>query len=1150
MHLNPLPAFAIVGLLAIPVSSRAHDHEHEPAGLEFHENKGQWPAQVLYRAKTGAGAVFVEGSALTYLVTSGGVAHGRSVDPAKDAAVRGHAYRVHFEGGRAGGHQGLERKSHYVNYFLGSDPKAWASNVAVYPSTELFEVYPGIDLHLDGRGGLKYEWLLKPGADPAEIVLRFEGQDALRVADGLLYVSTSAGQVIEQRPVAWQVRNGKNVPVRCNYERRGERISYDLPDGYDATLPLVIDPTVVFSSFTGSFGDNFGFTATYDESGHLYGGGVVFAAGYPVTLGALQPGFAGSSGSGSDIGISKFSPDGSSLIWSTYLGGSQSEAPHSLVVNSSDELYVLGTTNSTDFPVTTGCYDNTFGGGSTPLFGGGSYGFTYTGGTDIIVAHFNSSATALVGATFVGGAGNDGINELSPTSRNYGDPFRGEIVLDATESAIIATSTSSVDLFTTAGTTQSTNAGSQDGYVFRIEPGLAAISWASYYGGSGVDAGYGVQVSSAGEIYLTGGTTSANLPAAGTGAFPAALGDVDGFIARFAPAGSPLLSTTYLGTASYDQSYFVQLDVDNEVYVVGQTTGNYPVTPGKYANVNATQFIHKFSSDLSASLWSTRIGGNGGENLSITAFLVSVCDEIFFSAWGGTTNQSGLGGVFSTTLGLTVTPDAFQGTTDGSDLYLIVLESEAVGLSYATFFGGNASEHVDGGTSRFDKNGIVYQAVCAGCGGLGFPTTPGAYSTSNNSGNCNLGVFKLDFQQGVQAFLEVQASDLTICVGEVINYLAAGNAAAYVWDFGDGSPEEQGLIVSHDFPDPGVYEVTLIGSDTSSCNLSDTAVAIITVIATPLIVPQFDAVPASSCDGYAVEYFNLSTGGTQYLWDLGDGTSSSATNPVHPYTGPGEYTVSLRVSNAVCPDTLFTTNTIIIPPATLSYEPDPAVALCDGQSTTLDAGAGFDSYLWSTGEITRLLLVAAPGTYGITVTDGLCTSSGEIIVEQGVVHPPIADVFTCLTTNVTLTPSFVPQQILWNTGSTVPTLLVDQQGIYWFDAIDAFGCPVTDTVSVLIAELAEGVASIPNVFTPNGDGKNDTFQVQGLAIDEFNMEVFNRWGQKIYESSSSAKGWNGGLDNGTGSPAPDGTYYYVIDLRDQCSNAPKNTFKGHVTLLR
>ena len=664
-HLFTLPLLFALHTLA------AHDHGHRDVVNQFHLNKGQWPAQVLYRAMTPGGAVFVEESAFTYVLSTGGerAAHGTSaavVEP-----LRMHAYRVHFEGARARGHEGTHRMPHYVNYFLGDDPAAWAGAVPVYAGVELHELYPGIGMRIDGHSGLKYDWLVAPGADAAQIVLRYEGQDDLRVEHGLLFVHTSAGKVVEQRPVAWQVVHGAKRPVECRYEQDGDRIRYAFPYGYDKRYPLVIDPAVVFSSYSGSTGDNFGFTATYDDDGHLYGGGMVRSTGYPVTLGVLQPAYAGGE---NDMAISKFTPTGNALVWSTYIGGSLNEVPHSMVVNSENELYILGTTNSTNFPTTPGAWGTAFQGGNNPPFGVTSYGFSYITGSDIVVVHLNSDATALIGSTYVGGAGNDGLNQVAPTNRNYGDPFRGEIIMDQEERPLVITSTASTGLFTTPDAVQPNFGGILDAYVFRMDPTLSNMLWATYYGGAGVDAGFGIQTSSTGEIYITGGTTSANLPSAGSPANPSFLGGTDGFIARFHPSGAPLLSTTYVGTMGFDQSYFVQLNTDDEVFVVGQTTGPYPVTPGKYANPNASQFLHKFSGDLGTSLWSTRIGGAGNENVSPSAFLVSNCGQIYFSGWAGSTNAFGTAGLSSSTVGLPVTADAFQSTTNGSDFYLMMLE--------------------------------------------------------------------------------------------------------------------------------------------------------------------------------------------------------------------------------------------------------------------------------------------------------------------------------------------------------------------------------------------------------------------------------------------------------------------------------------------
>jgi len=1139
-------AFCIAASV-LPTALSAHDRGHGEVAVQFHANKGQWPKQVLYRAMTPGGVLFVEPTAFTYVLSSGGehLAHGKTdyvVEPLKM-----HAFKVHFEGGVAAGHEGSHRMSHYVNYFIGNDPSAWAGQVPVYAGVDLHEVYPGIGMHVDGQTGLKYDWLVAPGAEASRISMRYEGVDELYLNGGLLFVNTSAGRIVEQRPVAWQVVHGQKRQVDCRFALKGDKVSFEFPYGYDKRYPLVIDPVVVFSSYSGSTGDNFGFTATYDNSGHLYGGGMVRSTGYPVTLGVLQAAYAGGE---NDMAISKFSPTGNTLIWSTYIGGSANEVPHSMVVNDNDELYILGTSNSANFPTTAGCWQNSFAGGNNPPFAVVSYGFSYTNGCDIVVVHLNNTATALIGSTFVGGPGNDGLNQVVPTNRNYGDPFRGEIILDLEERPLVVTSTASSGLFTTPDAVQPTFAGGGlDAYVFRMDPALSSMLWATYYGGSSIDAGFGIQVASNGEIYITGGTTSTNLPSAGSPANASFLGGTDGYIARFHPSGAPLLSSTYVGTSGFDQSYFVQLNTNDEVFVVGQTTGPYPITPGKYANPNATQFLHKFSGDLSTSLWSTRIGGGGNEHISPSAFLVSNCGQIYFSGWAGSTNSFGSAGLFSSTNGLPVTADAFQSTTSGSDFYLMMLELEGVALGYATFFGGASAEHVDGGTSRFDKNGIVYQAVCAGCSQLSYPTTPGVWSTTNNSDNCNLGVFKIDFEQGVQVAITADVEDFTICLNDELGLTAQGTANTWTWDLGDGSPLQQGALVTHQFPEGGEYTIILVGVDSLSCNVADTAYATVTVVPPQVMEPGFEAVPLSDCQGYSIEFFNFSLGGDAYAWTFGDGGTSTQTNPVHGYAAPGTYEITLTVTDVLCQNSVSTSQTIVLEPPILEMELDPQVALCDGGSVVLDAGAGYDTYSWSNGASTQTINVGSTGTFTVTVTEGICSGSASVEVVAQPTPPRAQDVITCPGQDALLTAPFPVTSIQWSTGETEATIVANEAGEYWFIAVDEVGCTIRDTIAVTLITTAESGAVVPNVFSPNGDGQNDTFQVEGLYLEDFSMEVLNRWGQTLYESNSQAKGWNGGVAN-TSDKVPEGTYFYVISFKDRCSTEPKSTRTGHVTLVR
>lgn len=1071
--------------------------EHGPAKFPFSENKGQWPRQVLYRTLTGQGALFVERDALTCVVRSGGGHHDHAKPGTVAEPVREHAYRVRFEGGGAGSFSGMDRLPYYENYFIGNDPSKWAGHVSVNGGVRLNRLYTGIDLVIHGRERLEYDFVLSAGADPGSIAMHYDGQDRIALRDGRLIIGTSAGEVQEEAPMAWQEIGGQRVPVRCAFGLKGNTVRFLFPDGFDKRYGLVIDPILTFCSFTGSTADNFGFTATYDESGHLYGGGIVFGIGYPVTLGVQQPDFGGNT---IDMGITKFSPDGSQLIWSTYLGGATgNESPHSLIVNSQDELYVMGITGSADFPTSTGCFDSSFGAGPAVFFAVGE-GYTHTSGTDICVAHLSADASSLLGGTYVGGSQADGLNNSTNTAYNYGDPFRGEIVLDSQERPVIASCTMSSDIPSSVNSPfPNFQGGDQDGYVFAMDPGLTTQLWATFYGGSGTDACYSVQVDANNEVFVTGGTNSNDLDLAGTPFMDQINGGIDGFVARFSPMGNALLSATYLGTLAYDQGYFVQLDTDENVFIVGQTHGTYPITPGKYNNPGSSQFIQKLNHALSTSLWSTLIGsGNGLEDISPSAFLVSDCGQIFFSGWGGAVNQFQQA-FASTTLGLPTTPGALQTTTDGSDFYLMVLDQEAVSLHYATFFGGPLSdEHVDGGTSRFDKSGVVYQAVCAGCGGNSdMPTTAGAWSQTNNSFNCNLGVFKIDFEVAVSA--SFTATPFFGCVNDTIHFISTGTATSWLWDFGDNTPTSDLQNPEHPYSAGGTYPVTLIAVDSNACNLSDTLVLDILIESPGPVRPAF-TVEQGPCGEELVTVTNTTPGtGLIYQWNMGDNNTYNSTNVTHTYGGPGSYTITLTATDTICGGTGTASQDILLadPEAVNALFVTSTADLCSGLLITgvdQSTGPAGLQLTWDMGDSTVLTgssvthLYEVPGTYTITLTalDTACLGSDSYTAE----------------------------------------------------------------ITVTAANEHPEEFIVPNIFSPNGDGKNDSFfpvpQVSGSYVS---LMVFNRWGMKLYETGTPYRPWDGNVR--PAAPAPDGVYYYILNYHVPClGEVLQGERKGTVQLLR
>ena len=1039
----------------------------------FTQNKGQWPAQVAFRARIPGGALFVEHAALTYALHSGGaMAHHGHDQAAAPEPEHAHAFRVSFEGAGRSVPSGSGKLGFYENYFLGNDPAMWGTGCSVFHQVRLADLYPGVDLELDGRNGLKYDLVLAAGADPSVIRMRYTGQSSVQLVDGRLITRTTAGEVMEEAPVAWQETPSGRIPVRCAFHLDGDLVSFHLPDGHDPAFPLVIDPQITFASYSGSSADNFGFTATYDNTGHLYGGGIVFGSGYPITTGVLDPSF---NGGNIDIGLTKFSPDGSTLAWSTYIGGSGNETPHSLVVNTNDELYVLAVTSSADFPATTGAFGTSFNGGTTITATGtqgwagvsGGYGFGHPNGTDIAVARFSADATSLLACTYVGGSGNDGLNNVLPLAHNYGDHFRGEIALDAQEWPVVCTSTQSTDMPVSPNAPQPAfGGGGQDAYVFRMNPALASIQ-ATYFGGNGSDSGYGVQFGADGQVFTTGGTTSTNLSTPGSPWHPGPQGFMDGYVARWTSSLNQLLSATYVGTPEYDQSYFVQLDTDDDVYIVGQTHGSYPVSPGVFANPGSSQFIQKLSHDLSTPLWSTVVGsGDPLQDVSPSAFLVSDCGQIYFSGWGGVVNHYAQASN-STVAGMPVTADAFQAGTDGSDFYLMVLEQDAAALNYATYFGGGQSrEHVDGGTSRFDKHGTVYQAVCAGCpGNNDFPTTPNAWSNTNESFNCNLGVFKFDLVQAT-AHISVDGPDFACLPDATVSFINLSTGGTlYDWDLGDGTTALE-FEPTHTYTSPGTYTVRLVLSAEDPCISNDTAYVQVTIIApqTPSINPVGPVCPGGSVQLQA-------HGGHLFQWLPAPGINDlNVANPV--VQPPASTTYTVVVTDSCGTDTA-SIEVLVMQPMGVGASNDTVV--CTGGSVPLSATGG-GTYSWSPAsslddptaesplaspQDTTLyhVLITTPG--GCTVEDSLV-----VLVQYGPPVPLVGDTAMCAGDEVQLLASG-GDAYAWLPAPGISDLSIP-------DPLVAPVEPTTYTVTVSNACGSTGASAFVDVHTVNAAAWPDT----------------------------------------------------------------------------
>ena len=783
------------------------------------------------------------------------------------------------------------------NFFLGNDPKYWRSGIRAFASVTYQNIYHGIDMRVHtSQNELHYDWIIHPGANPHQIQWSYSGLEPKLTKEGL-QIHLDFITFTEKNPVAWQIINGKKVFVKVSFQKIGDKFKFQIGQ-YDPMHDLIIDPVLIFSTLTGSLADNWGFTATYDLHGNGYAGGNINGSGYPTTSTSFQANFQGGQNEynnpltnslfySSDMAIIKYDPTGSQRLYATYIGGSHNEQPHSMITDEKGNLYILGATSSANFPVTANAFQ--------PFYGGN---------IDAVVVVLDSTGSALIGSTYIGGSNLDGVNNYLNNSAlyyYYADDARGEIQLDNHGNILIGSSTRSVDLPITSNAFQTTLQGIQDGMIAKLSPDVSTCYFLTYFGGNGNDAIYGITKNDSNAVYISGGTTSTNLPTTPNTISPNFNGGTaDGFVFLM-DSSFQILAGTYIGTSSYDQTFLLHLDENSNVYVTGQTSGNYLVTPGVYSIPNGGQFLTKISPDLTQIIYSTRFGkGDGNPELGITALLVDKCENVYISGWGGVvaSNISGNGELIS---GMVTTPNAFQPTApNGSDFYLIVFQKNASALAYATYFGGNiANEHVDGGTSRYDINGIIYQSVCANCGGLqNFPVTPGAFSTVNGSSNCNNGLFKFDFQVSNAVVAQFNYNYSSPCSPTVVNFNnISKNSTSVFWDFGDGTTSTDFNPPPHLYSLPGQYEVTLIVNNPNSCNINDTIKKIIT------IHEKINALFIDNC-GMTKTFFPVNTA-SNYLWNFGDGNTSNLPNPTHTYSDTGVYYVTLITKpGSPCPDTL------------------------------------------------------------------------------------------------------------------------------------------------------------------------------------------------------------------------------------------------------
>ena len=1201
------------------------------AQMEFVENKGQWDSKVNFRGDFTSGSFFLEKQGFTVALHNpadlqklsetyhghlpasniSGTLTANAAMPVTNnfpaVTVHSHAYKVNFLGS-SNNIQAVPDKilPGYNNYFLGSDKNKWTANCKVYQAVTYKNVYPNIDVrYYTEAGNLKYDLIVRPGGNPNAIAMRYDGADKLEIKNKELIIGTSVGSIKELYPYSYQPIADKKQTIDCKYVIRDNVVRFKV-NNYSATETLVIDPSLIFASFTGSTQDNWGYTATPGPDGSFFAGGIAFGSGYPVSAGAFQTGFGSGLNEDSngpyDMAIFKFSADGSQRLYATYIGGNGNEQPHSMISDAQGNLVIAGRSSSNNFP-----------GVATRAGSRTDY--------DIVLIKLNANGTAALGGARIGGTKDDGINIRAKyvgtngtdgLRRNYGDDARSEVILDGNGNICLAGSTQSSDFPVSAAAIQPAFGvgGRQDGVIVKFTPNLTAVLFSTYFGGSGDDACFVLSENPiTGNLYVAGGTTSANLPGDKTGVISNSLqgaGTTDGFVTEIMSDGSAIIKTSYFGTTGNDLVYGLKFDKFGFPYIMGTTSGDWVVTSNVgykdvFANGNhAKQFISKLQPDLSAYVYSTVFGTNSAvPNLSPIAFLVDRCQNVYVSGWGGGINSqqnyptAGTSGLPLKNQLLNAFGQPIS-IGDGSDFYFFVLEKDAVSQLFGSYFGQNGGfgDHVDGGTSRFDANGVIYQAICANCGGgAAFPTTPGVWSINNRSNNCNEAAVKIEMNfAGVGASVKAAINGVVDTIGCVpltvvfTDTLAKGKM--YIWDYGDiSNPKKDTTFApnnsaSHTYNQVGTYRLMLVSIDSATCNIADTAYITVRV-GNNDINPNFSFIKLDSCASLQYRFDNITTAvipiytNKTFTWDFGDGSPRVNTGfgpQLHTFPSIGSYTVTLLANDTVfcnSPDSIqkpvrinpnvkaiFSTSTR----GCVAYTPIFKNNSLGGTDWIWEFGDGTFStsfeptHVYNTvGSFNVRLIAMDTTTCNKVDTSAYFTITVYPIPVANFTwspNPPIENTKTNFT-NL----SVGGTRYLWDFGDGEKSTEVNP--VHQFNKTDTFNVVLiafndadcADTVNLNVPIIVRPLLDVPNAFTPGrfsgSSYNNGIVKVEGFGISKISWKIYNRWGQLVFSTTDVTKGWDGTFK---GALQAMDVYAYTLDV--EFTDGKKLRKTGDITLLR
>jgi uncharacterized protein (TIGR03437 family) len=755
-----------IGLGWPHASAAALNDKHRPASkllavpLSFEPNQGQSASPVQFLSRGSGYALFLAPGNIVLNLERHQPASAVAPGQAPQAASVDTLRMILIGANPKANPVALARQPGVVSYFIGNDPKNWRTRIPTYGKVNYPEVYPGVDLVFYGnQRQLEYDFVVAPGADPSPIAWRIEGATASLDAQGNLTLDAPHGPATFKKPVLYQLDGNKRTSVEGSFEVAGNQVRFRL-GSYDRSKPLVIDPVLSYVTYlAGSSADYIGqFTAplvnstsqglAIDAAGGVYVAGRTTSADFP-TKNPYQG--ARNKGSNSSVFVAKFSPDGSSLVYSTILAGIGVDYADAIAVDSSGSAYVTGNTNSSDFPITSGAYQILCSPSpSTPP--GTVTVATCNTNNSAFVTKLNPAGTGLVYSTFLGGyGGSEGTaiavdsagrayvagNENAPCNLSYTFPA----CFPTTVGATIATSAAQNGQWAFAAVFDPTGAKLLYSTLFGDLNGLKSSTTISF----GTVLATRMTVDSNGYFYVIGDTKAGKLPTT-PGAFQTTSAPLDysgsnvtayrGFVAKYSPvasaSGPSLAACTYLGGKTGNTSDYlngIAIDSSGNIYVVGYTnSSDFPVTSGAFSTACGlggtcdAGHLTKLNSSLSSIVWSTYLGGSqqgGADNMTFV----------------GPVQLDGKANVYVTGIANKGFPllNPLEAAGSGGAPGQVVLELDPTGsnLLFSTTIGSGWLDSMTAAGLAVDSAGAIY--VAGNNIGADLITTPGAFETTDPS---------------------------------------------------------------------------------------------------------------------------------------------------------------------------------------------------------------------------------------------------------------------------------------------------------------------------------------------------------------------------------------------------------------------------------